>query len=308
MKPNRSGIVAASLTTIILSITAGSAFAAHTVYVNPNTGTNTPPCGAGAPCQTITYAITQADANGEVVLVANGVYDSFTVAKNLTVRAAKGLSASVVAPSGGTGITVNGAGISVQLQGIDVSGATTGTTSTNCINFLAGTKLSLSLGMTVSNCAVGVNMAASGVLNIKETRIWGGAIAGGVGVQASAGSTHVDRSSVDGVMPGGALVMTSNAAKVFLEESDIGATASIAGMAGVLAYSSANTYVVGCTIMETAWGIFTNAAAAKVCVRDSKVTMNALGLFPQAGNICDLGNNMVFGNATNGSFTGCSCP
>lgn len=308
MTINHRWLVAVVLGCAVEICAVGPARAAHTVYVNPNTGTNTPPCSAAAPCLTITYALSQVDSGGEVVLVASGVYDAFAVTKSVTVRAARGLAASVVAPSGGSGITVNGSGIVVQLQGIDVSGATTGTVSTNCINFLAGTKLSLSLGMSASNCAVGINMQSTGSLVMKQVDVQGGTIAGGIGVQVANGSTHINLSTIDGSMPGGALVMTLNAAQLTIEASQLGSTASITGMAGLLGGSSAQTVVINSRISDSAWGVFTNVSTARVCMVSSLVYGNNLGLFPQAGNICNSTSapSTVTGNVTNGSFT-CSC-
>jgi hypothetical protein len=59
------------------------------------------------PCATISYALTQVSAAGQVIILDSGNYAPFTVTLGVTVRAIPGVSAWVTAPSGGTAVTIN---------------------------------------------------------------------------------------------------------------------------------------------------------------------------------------------------------
>lgn len=69
-----------------------------------SSGNDTNQCTASAPCRTVAKAISVVDVRGEVIITESGDYDSFFVAKSVTVAAAPGVNAAIVVPSAGNAI------------------------------------------------------------------------------------------------------------------------------------------------------------------------------------------------------------
>jgi len=113
---------------LMLGAWGASAFAApRVVYVTFN-GSDAAACSRTAPCHTITHALSVVAAGGVVDIVGSGLYDTFTVAKSVTVTTDPGVVAMITVPASATGIVVNAAATDiVALKGLTLIGVGSGT-------------------------------------------------------------------------------------------------------------------------------------------------------------------------------------
>ena len=119
-----------------------------------NTSAN---CAPTAPCRTFTAALSVTTSGGEVVVLDSGGYGPFTVTQSVIITAPDGVYAGISVASG-SGVTVNGTGITVTLHGLTING----TGGTAGITFTAG------LGLNVENTTI-ANFSASGSYGILAT-------------------------------------------------------------------------------------------------------------------------------------------
>src|SRR5437773_4259792 len=123
---NRSTIrraVAVSLFLVVIVVPRGFAQAAR-VFLS-GTGSDSGDCSnAATPCRSLQYAIDQAAAGAEVVIVSSGGYGGATITKSITIDAAPGVAGFV-----GPTITVNIASTAtVTLRGLSANGGGLGDT------------------------------------------------------------------------------------------------------------------------------------------------------------------------------------
>src|SRR6202022_212203 len=114
--------VVVSLFLAVIAVLRGFAQAAR-VFLS-GTGSDAADCSnAAAPCRSLQYAIDQAAAGAEVVIVSSGGYGGATITKSITVNAPTGVIAFV-----GRTITVSLGAVSdtVTLRGLSMNGATFG--------------------------------------------------------------------------------------------------------------------------------------------------------------------------------------
>src|SRR5437773_9379004 len=136
---NRSTIrraVVVSLFLAVMVVPRGFAQAAR-VFLS-GTGTDAGDCSnAAAPCRSLQYAIDQAAAGAEVVVVSSGGYGGAVITKSITVNAPTGVVAFV-----GRTITVTIANTdTVTLRGLSMNGAVFA--DQNGIAFAAGGTLNI---------------------------------------------------------------------------------------------------------------------------------------------------------------------
>src|SRR5436309_8143885 len=146
--------VAVSLLLAVIVVPRG--FAAARVFLS-GTGTDSGDCSnAAAPCRSLQYAIDQAAAGAEVVIVSSGGYGGATITKSITVNAPTGVIAFV-----GRMITVTIASTdTVTLRGLSMNGAVFG--DADGIAFTAGGTLYIENTVISSFANEGVNDVASG--------------------------------------------------------------------------------------------------------------------------------------------------
>jgi hypothetical protein len=94
---NKSKLLIVSLT--ILLFTALSAFAAPRAYVAASGSDANFICALPTlPCRTISKALLFVDDGGEVIITESGDYEPFSISRSVTVAAAPGVNAGIVAP------------------------------------------------------------------------------------------------------------------------------------------------------------------------------------------------------------------
>src|SRR5215212_10104834 len=93
---NKLKLLIVSLT--ILIFTALSAFASPRAYVAASGSDANFICALPTlPCRTIAKALLFVDDGGEVIITESGDYESFTISKSVTVAAAPGVNAGIIA-------------------------------------------------------------------------------------------------------------------------------------------------------------------------------------------------------------------
>ena len=98
-------------------------------------GDDVNPCSRTAPCKTFAGSISKTAAGGEINCIDPGAFGAVTITKAIAI-VCDGMEAGVLAPLGGSGVTVKaGAGDSVLLSGLDFEGGGTGVVG---VRFLSG--------------------------------------------------------------------------------------------------------------------------------------------------------------------------
>src|SRR6201996_1923293 len=104
-------------------------------------GDDANPCSRTAPCKTFAGSIGKTATGGEINCIDPGGFGQVTITKSITIRCL-GNPESGITASGGPAITINAAGASVVLEGLDLEGlGNSGSPGTNGINFVNGASL-----------------------------------------------------------------------------------------------------------------------------------------------------------------------
>jgi hypothetical protein len=298
----------AALSLMILTITSQGAVR---TYVSAK-GNDTNPCTLGSPCKTFSRALTVTNAGGEIIAVATGDYQPFTIDKAIKIKAAAGVHA-VITSLNSTAITVNaGPGDMVFLENLSTTGFTTGI---NGIVYTSG------LALYVTNCKIydfsaeGINAVtiANASLIVTNTYIESNANAGVL--------TNSSSGVIDAVFDG-CHINGNGHGVLILDNSNVTITNStISGNLNHGIFMNSINFPAGpgdmrvtidsCKISNNKdTGIIAAASSdqRKVTVRvsDSIITGNSVGLNTQGTTAVILSrkNNTVEGNTTNGAFTG----
>jgi hypothetical protein len=266
------------------------------------TGNDGNPCSRTQPCQTLAGAISKTNAGGEISVLDPGGLSPVTINKAITING-EGTLASVLTSSG-TAITVAaGASDQVILRNLSINGAGGGSVAI-AIN---------SGNVTIDKCFIygftsgfvggfGVNIAASGSLNvdIRDTALsnnsWG------VAAQTSSGSVTVSLDNVHISALGVGVVTLSGGVLVSVRNSYI----KNASSAAVITSSGASTITLDHTML-TNNGTAVNASASGSTIRLNEVSMfdNTTGLAIGAGaTIATANNNHSAGNTTSAGTNG----
>lgn len=146
----------ALLLVICLQSVAAEAQTANRTWVSGG-GDDANPCSLAAPCKTFANALTKTVANGIINCLAPGGFGTAFINKSITIDCG-GAFGGILAP-GLNGITVNGAGIVVNIRNLSIEGMGTGKIG---IHFINGAVLRIEKtiihGFQASQ-AIGVNFA-----------------------------------------------------------------------------------------------------------------------------------------------------
>jgi hypothetical protein len=121
-------------------------------------GSDAAPCTLSAPCRSFTAALVQTDANGEIVVLDSAGYGSVTIDKSVAITAPAGVYAGVSTPTGGTGITINGAGVRVVLRNLTIGPAAGG--GDVGVKFIQGDELHVEGGVIANLSMYGIHAPA----------------------------------------------------------------------------------------------------------------------------------------------------
>src|SRR5437868_5822612 len=108
----------------LLSLLSAPAHAQATRTWVSGVGDDANPCSRTAPCKTFAGAISKTAANGLIDCLDPGGFGSVTITKSITIDCEETFAGILAA--GTNGINVPTAGITVNLRGLSIEGATTG--------------------------------------------------------------------------------------------------------------------------------------------------------------------------------------
>lgn len=309
----------AAVVGLCLSMAAAPASAQATRTWVSGVGDDVNPCSRTAPCRTFAGAISKTAAGGEISVLDPGGFGPVSITKNLSI-VNEAAEASILA--GNTnGITINGAGIVVNLRGLIIDGTAT-EDGDNGILFVNGAALHIS-NSTIRNfrsatagAQFGILFAPSSqarldvvdtVIGDNGTGIDGGGIlvkpAPGGGAKVSLNRVTV-MNNVTGVKADGGNssgVITVSA----LELTSVGNTYS--GLVAVTPAGGATVRITAdhSTLANNGTGANANGAAATLRIGRSTISGNTTGVSSVAsGSVLSYGTNQMHGNTADGAFTG----
>jgi hypothetical protein len=266
-------------------------------------GDDVNPCTIAAPCRTFAKAIVATTSGGTITALDDAVYGFVTISKPVTIEGAG--HAAVAMSASGNVITVvtPGAGDAVVLRGLSIDGLGTASAGIrvlavgkliveHCtiqnvaghgIDFESATNPS---NLLVSDSTIANNIDTSGTASgvyhaspfgkgvLERVRVADNTI----GVQVRAGTMSVRDSTISGNAQVNVKLFAANVSKIDIDNSLI--AGSVSGT-----------------------GIFTQGIVASVYVSNSTITGNNQGITTVIGSTYSFGNNRLFGNTADGSFT-----
>ena len=263
------------------------------------------PCTIAQPCRTLTFALSQTAAGGEIDILGPGDYGVLTIQKAISI-ASDGEGAGIQ-PLNASAITVNAAATdAVQLRGLTLDGAANTSSGFEAIGFLSGAAL------LVQDCilknfqnGVGIYFApnTAATLVVSDTiAVNDGSV--GIYVAPSAGPTKVALERV---------VLDGNAFGMFVGGSSAGAvnvtvTESLATnntQDGIVAAPSGSgpvaVMVEHSRSVNNGYGVRSFGAGTTVLLNNSTITGNGSGLAFSGGVLGSYGTNTVDKNSTDGA-------
>jgi len=283
-------------------------------------GDDANPCSRTAPCKTFAGSIVKTATGGEINCIDPGGFGQVTITKSITIRCVGNPETGITA-SGGPAITINAAGGSVVLEGLDLEGlGNSGSPGTNGINFINGA----SLVVRKSNIrgfrnGYGINFApqsANATLLVEDVIIndggsTGSTTTGGMNIAPAAGMTA--QVTLNNVTVANNLNVGLRVDTTGIVGSKIVATITdsrfVNDGSGILVKTPASTgtaafMLTNSTVSQNAsYGIIINGAAT-ARVGNTTVTGNGTGVLLLGGAVLNTyGDNRLNGNTTDGAFT-----
>jgi hypothetical protein len=258
-------------------------------------GSDNSPCTAAYPCATFKAALALTTAGGEIFVLNSADYGPVTINKAVTITS-EGAAAGILASSG-AGITISaGANDIVNLRGLTIDGANSGTVG---IQFVSGKSLTIqkSFVRNFTNSGISFAPGASATLFVSETLVTNNTN-NGIVVASGSGAVKAALSRVNASGNGVGILATGSGVSLAVAD----AVTSNNGY-GIGASSSAVT-IRNLTASSNSVGIAADQSTAVVGVVQSTITGNGTGW--QATNGAQLnsyGNNNVGGNASDGTAT-----
>jgi hypothetical protein len=291
-------------------------------YGSPgNTASN---CSIANPCRGFAEAISVTSPGGEVIVLDSAGYGTVAISQAISIIAPPGVYAGVSVLSG-SGIVVNAGTNAVTLEGLSINGLG-GVTGID-VQSVSVLRLERVTVQGFATAGVSAALTASAKLIVRH----GIFVANGNGfvIATSTGvaSVDIDESVFDANNVGGAFV--DNAAGT-VSRSSFSRNAFVGNFVQPGSASSANMNFVDCVFSGNANGFIAGGGtgttkaqltradisdntnygiagqnSSVTVVTDSTVTRNGTGLiFPGGGTIASFGDNRLYGNTTNGAFSG----
>ena len=115
-----------TITLLGVMLAASAQAASHRTFVSTD-GTDSGACGPTTPCRTLSYALTQTNDGGEIIIIKSGGYGEtpsggVTIDKSISIIAEPGVFAALAPTTGYAGIMMNTAGINVAIKGLTING------------------------------------------------------------------------------------------------------------------------------------------------------------------------------------------
>jgi Right handed beta helix region len=266
-------------------------------------GSDSGPCTAAAPCQTLQRALAKTRAGGQISALDSGNFGSVTI--NQAVSISGSGATGVLATSGVTGITINaGANDIINLQGLDIDGAGSGA---NGIQFNTGGLLTIQ-DSVIRGFSNGINFQPNGssALSVGNTVVSSNST--GISFQSSATSTGI-LNAVHLVNNGTGIAAlgasSTGSASVTVQNSLVVNNGTI----GILSGGFSAVMVANSTIAGNAVGLEAQNTGATLQVAGSTLTGNGTGMLAaNGGQLLSGRGNSVDGNSSGNSIPSASPP
>jgi hypothetical protein len=272
--PQRHKAVLAML--IALCPQAAQAQQVARTYVS-GAGNDGNPCTPQHPCVTFQTALARTAPGGEIFVVNSANYGPVTIDKAVTITSGDGVVGGILAP-GGVGIQIAaGAADVVNLRGLDIDGANSG--------------------------SVGVQFRSGGTLNIQNTTVRGFASIG-VNVVPSTPATFVvsDTQAINNGVTGIQVAPTGGGISGVLNRVTATGNGAVSAGAGVYVFGGFSTGPVNVSITGSVLGnnnfYGLGATAAAVNVNNTSIANNGAGIRADAGAMVLSGGANISGNGT----------
>ena len=264
-------------------------------------------CDFAHPCRTFQTAFSQVTTGGEILAVDGSGYGTLVIDRSVAVIANPGIFAGIGVFSGGTGVSIATAGVSVTLRGLTLNGQGGG----------YGIRMTNGSRLSVENCVI-ANFSSSGQYGLRietpaQVRVVQSLFRDNYrAASIEAGATaSISRSEILGsIWTGISAYHLSGAAGVTttVTVSD-SIVANNGGGWGAVAHASiagsyAKLHIVDSTITNASYGISAEAATsvATITLSGSLVTGNGTGLAQAGASVLrSFGNNTVTENTTSTS-------
>jgi hypothetical protein len=252
-------------------------------------------CSAASPCATFHAALALTVAGGEIFVLNSADYGPVTINKAVSITS-EGAAAGILATSG-AGITISaGASDVINLRGLTIDGANSGTVG---IQFVSGKSLTVQKSYIRNFTGSGISFApaASATMFVSDTVVTNN-VNNGIVVASGSGAVKGALSRVTAT--GNGVGILASGSGVSLAVTD--AVVSNNGY-GIGASSSAVT-VRNLTASANSVGIAADQTTTVVGVALSTVSGNSTGWQATNGaQVQSYGNNNVGGNASDGAAT-----
>jgi len=274
-------------------------------------GDDANPCSRTAPCKTFAGSISKTAASGEINCLDPAGYGAVTITKAMAI-VCDYTEGGITAPSQ-TAITVNAAGASVFLSGLDLEGVGSGI---NGINFVNGASL------TVRNCTFRTFVTAGSGYGIRFAPPGGAALyvlrstfdtngIGGTGgaifvqptgsgvVTVAISDTHTTNNGFgirtdSSLMTGGSI-----SASIMDSESSGNANAGIAALTAPASGVPNAMTITRTTVAHNNVGLNANGSVAGIHIGSSMLFDNVTGVKSNnSGTVDSFGGNQFYNNPT----------
>jgi hypothetical protein len=239
-------------------------------------GLDTNACTLAAPCRTFAVAFAHTNAGGEIDVLDTAGYGPLVINKAISI-VSDGAVASVLVPSGGTGISISaGPSDVVSLRGLTIEGAGAGQTG---IQFNTGKSLSIDhcVVHNLTSSGIAVTPSTSSLFSISSTIL---------------SSAH----NAIFVVPTGSAVVTGMITDVQANNGNIGIYVDGGSSTGAtLRVTIVNSVASSNTDTGIASESTTGKAATSVFVRNSVMNYNGNGLLA-VGSVVRIGHSVATGN------------
>jgi hypothetical protein len=264
-------------------------------------GDDVNPCSRTAPCKTFAGAISKTAANGEINAIDPGGFGSVTITKSITLDG-YGPMTSILA-AGATGVTVNGAGIVVNIRNITINCA--GNTIGNGIRIVNAATVNIE-NVVIENClgtgtngrGIAIETAANVTVNVRNVT-FANLTNFGVHSNPSGGTVTlvIDRSSF---MRGGTTAIQLRQ----LTNATINETTVVGhnpGAAVTAELTSVLTYISNSMFSDNAFGVFNgNGGNPTTRIANTVITRSPTSALQiNGGFVISNGDNPIRQNAGN---------
>jgi hypothetical protein len=266
-------------------------------YVS-GTGNDSSPCTASQPCATFQAALALTMAGGEIFVLNSANYGPVTINKALTITS-EGAVAGVLATSGAAITITAGPNDVVNLRGLGLDGANTGTVG---IQFTSGKSLTIQKSFIRNFATYGISFApnGAGTLFVSDTSVTNNGNSGLFVLGASSGATAVKAAMTRVIASGNGVGILASGTGASLAVSDSVANNNTYGIGA----NSSIVMVRNSTTSANSVGINADQPGAIVRVSQSTITGNNTGwAATNSGQVQSYGNNNVGGNSNDGTAT-----